>query len=198
MDDSVSKDVIDKAKRLNNFWYLNPKRVCNKSLVDDVVNTLMSEMEVYGVNIPFQDVYLRNLREHVRKILMNLHCAYLNDPEKYVAYSRDGSGYKHDRNRKGFQFSFDNVRKVADFLISKGYVEHEKGHSASEKYAQGHLSRMRATVKLIDMFEKEDEEISVDDYKLDTTYDEIIVVKGVKPKKKVRIKIEDGKEKRVT
>lgn len=191
-----NRDNIVKAARLNNFYFLDPYKVCKETLIDNVVSILVSEMAVDGVNVPSQAVYLDNLRKHVRVILLNLYYAHLSDLERYIAYSRDRSGYKQDKTQKGFQFSYTNVRKVADYFIGKGYVEHEKGHSSSEIYKQAHLSRMRATRELILHFENNDEGITLDDIPRDTRHEEVIVVKGLKPKPKWVTKIVDGKKTR--
>jgi hypothetical protein len=151
-------------------------------------------MQFKGVSIPSQQKYLDNLMDHVKVIILNLYHVYSFDPEKYVGYLRRSGSYKKERGYQGFQFGIQNVRKVTDFLKDYGYIEQDEGYPSSDKY-EGQISKMRATAKLIDLIEK-DKKVTPDMIKIDTSNEELIKVKGVKPRKRWRIIIKDGVKKK--
>jgi len=192
----TKEETIDRAIRLNNYWILDRRKTSSSDEVVAAVSDIVNEMK-FRIDIPKKGKNLDKLINHVRVIIMNLYNVYTADPERLVAYSRRSGAYKKTKGYKGFQFGYRNIIRVTEFLRKYGYIEYDKGFPASEEYTQAQLSKMRATKKLISLIEDENK-VTPDMVEVETKHDEIIVVKGVKPKKKVRIKIEDGKEKRVT
>jgi hypothetical protein len=189
-----------KAMRLNNYWLLDPELTCDDDdKAKHIAKDISTQMLFDDVKIPKQKTYEERLNEHIKVIVLNLSHAYSSDPERYIAYSRDRNKYKLDKIYTGFQFSYSNVIKVTDYLMDKDYIEHEIGHSDSDDYKQAHLSRMRAAFKLINSIKLyQNSRIATDSLKTDTSHREVIVVKGVKPKKKQREIIKDGKKKKET
>ena len=118
-----------------------------------ILDSILFDMQFRDISIPTQKKYLNNLKDHVKVIVSNLYDAYSSDPEKYVGYLRRGGAYKKGEGCQGFQFGYQNVRKVTDFLKDYGYIEQDEGYPSSERY-EAQISKMRATVKLIDLIEK--------------------------------------------
>lgn len=184
----------EKGIRLANYQDLDPQLTSEPLDIWLVVDNIVFEMDLNGIPIPDQEKYLNNLKDHVNMIVLNLYDAYLNDPKRYVGYSRRRSAYKKERGYKGFQFGYQNVRKVTDFLEDKGYIEQDKGYPSSDQY-EGQISKMRATAKLVGLIERY-QKITPDMIQRDTSNDEVIIVKGVKPRKRWRTIIEDGVKKK--
>jgi hypothetical protein len=190
----TNETSTEKGIRLKNYQQMEPKTTSEYLEPVFVVDSILFDMQFRGISIPPQQKYLDNLKDHVKVIILNLYDAYSSDPERYVAYLRRSGGYKTKRGYQGFQFGYQNIRKVTDFLKDYGYIEQEDGY-LDRKKGESHLSKMRATAKLIDLIEKQ-KKVTPDMIKRDTSHEEVIIVKGVKPKKRWREVIEDGKKKK--
>jgi len=191
----TKEETIDKAIRLNNYWILDRRKTSSSDEVDAAVGDILNDMKL-RVEIPKEGKYLDRLINHIKVIILNLYYVYTADPERYVAYSRRSGAYKKTKGYKGFQFGHRNIIRVTEFLRKYGYIEYDKGFPASEEYTQAQLSKMRATKKLISLIE-DDNKVTSDMVEVDNSYEEIIVVKGVKPKPKRVKRIVKGKRKLV-
>jgi len=199
MIDVVKETSFEKYNRLGNYQWLVNKISGDDLEIEFVVNNILFDMELRGIPIPPQRKYLDNLKEHVRVIILNLCSAYSSDPEKYVGYLRRSGAYKRKWGYQGFQFGYYNLTKVTNFLTNYGYIEHELGYPSSEQY-EGQISKMRATVKLIDLIERQ-KNVTPDMIITDTSHEEVIIVKGLKPKPRIVKKIiinKRGRKQRVT
>jgi hypothetical protein len=177
MVDVANETSTEKGIRLKNYQQMNPKITSEYLETGFVVDSILFDMQFRDIPIPPQQKYLDSLKDHVKVIILNLYGAYSSDPEQYVAYLRRSGGYKKKRGYQGFQFGYQNVRKVTDFLKNFGYIEQDEGYLDLEK-GESHLSKMRATAKLIDLIEKH-KKVTPDMIKTDTSNEEVIIVKGV-------------------
>ena len=84
---------------------------------------------------------------------------------------------------------------VIPFLEHKGYIEVTPFVNDRTGQRESFQSRMRATGKLMDLINHHQ---SDDDVEIDTIQDELIVVKGLKPKPRKVTRIKDGKRKTET
>lgn len=182
MSELTKEEIIDKARRLNNYWIIDRRKTSSSDEVDAAVGDIVNDMKLRD-GIPKGGVYLDRLINHVRVIIMNLYNVYTADPERLVAYSKRSGAYTKKKGYKGFQFSHRNIVRVTEYLRKNGYIEDEKGYPASEEYPQAELSKMRATEKLISLIEVESK-ITPDMVEVDNSHEEIIVVKGLKPRRK--------------
>jgi hypothetical protein len=150
----LTKDKsIDKVLKIDNYWNIDPNKTSDYLEIGFVVDHILFDMQLKDIPIPSQKKYLDNLKNHVKVIISNLYHAYSSDPERYIAYSRRRGEYKKIKGHKGFQFGYHNMKKVTDFLMENGYIEHVKGHPAFKEYKLSHLSRMRARSELIRVIE---------------------------------------------
>jgi len=194
MNELTKEETISKAIRLNNYWIIDRRKNSNSMEVNAAVGGLMNDMKLRD-EIPKGGEYLDRLINHVKVIILNLYYVYTADPDRYVAYSKRSGGYTKTKGYKGFQFSHRNIIRVTDILRKNGYIEDVKGYPASEEYTQAQLSKMRATEKLVSILEVENK-ITPDMVEVDNSHEEIIVVKGLKPKPTLVQVVEDGKKKR--
>jgi len=182
-----NREAIAKVTKLNNFWVIDPLKTSDEPGINVLIDLILEEMKQSGIPIPSQHVYKKKLQENIKVILCNLIHAYHLDIERYIGFSRD-SGFYKDKNSK---LSYENVKKVTDFLKDHNYIEFVLGHPKYKEYRQGHLSRMKATPKLIELIDAY--KITEDMVKRDISNTETIIVKGLKPKPRfTKIKVEGG------
>ncbi len=190
----VNERSNQRVRELRNYQWLNRKVTSEYLEMGFVVDSILFDMQLRDIPIPPQQKYLDNLKDHVKVIISNLYDTYNSDGEQYVGYLRRSGGYKRKRGIKGFQFGYQNVRKVTDYLRDYGYIEQVDGYK-DLKTGKPHLSKMRATDKLIDLLEKH-KQVTPDMIKIDTSNEEVIILKGLKPRKRWRVVFEDGKKKK--
>jgi hypothetical protein len=87
----------------------------------------------------------RNLRKHLRGMLLNLSKAFLISPLTYVAYSRGGT-YPQERNYNPSGITNGSMSQVANGLLELEYVDHEAGKRNPES-GESWKSRIRAKRK---------------------------------------------------
>ena len=208
LPDFVKDQIIAKSDRLHNFWWLNKSKILVVTsspkptwVMDDIIDRLMPELKEHGFPFPPQHSVVADRMKTLRIILTNLWHAYISDPDRYIAYSRDEGYYSRTRkkykkiNPREWQFSYSYVVDAVNFLIDCGYVEHEMGYKY-EDTGTGHVSKMRATAKLIDFMAQSmiidnpegdpDAEPEFIETKVEreTTDTETIIFKGKKPETK--------------
>ncbi|MFC1581009.1 hypothetical protein ACFL4N_08880 [Thermodesulfobacteriota bacterium] len=159
-------------------------------------------LEFYDTAITRQ-FYIDMLRYHIEFFLNNLLGTYFLDPDRVIVYSRDSHVYsnrtsKYNKHFKlSYRYSIDKGRDgkgVIPFLDEKDYIENFQGFSNRNNPEKSRQSRMRATPKLIDLIESQFP-ITEDELEVDYSDDELVVLKGVKPKPTKRWVLKDGKEK---
>lgn len=88
----------------------------------------------------------KKLHYHVKVVLLDAYCAWLESRDRFVAYSRNKNTYNSTR-LKSLRLSGGLLVRVIDALAEAGYLETHKGVHFQNFKRQ---SRMRATEKLID------------------------------------------------
>lgn len=118
--------------------------------IDAATDHLFNEM--IGISTRYADDY----RKHIQVFLLDLYLTYCEDPERYVAYSRDHNQYAPGKRNHRLGLSPIFTPEVADFLTLKkrGYADGAKGiHNPNNPYGKSYQSRIRATAKLINLVE---------------------------------------------
>ena len=151
---------------------------------------------------------LAKLLHHVTFFVVNLYHVYQQDPSRWLSYSRrkmNYTGKDSTEYKDKFKLSYDySVNKVIKFLLDNLYIEqspfiHIKGDTLNSRQ-----SRIRATHKLIDLITQHrelegdgDEQEGEDEWNDGYQGDETIVVKGLKPPKRVVYRTINGVRKKV-
>jgi len=98
-------------------------------------------------------------KKHIKVIILDLYVKWLEDPQKYSSFYRMRNRYSELEERYNkLNISYKTVT-VVDSLEKKGYLELIKGHLDRTGAKTSHISRMRATDKLISLI-KDDYEIN--------------------------------------
>lgn len=91
-------------------------------------------------------------KRHLRVVVLDLYSAYLIDPTRYVAYSRNRNNYNPPSRYDKLFIRYDPLIQVIDSLSSLGYLEGKMGFRDIET-GVSKQTRMRATMKLIDLIQ---------------------------------------------
>ena len=125
------------------------------------------------------------------------------DPTKYISFPKNRSIYSDPKSKfkKFYKLSYrysveqgEEGKGVIPFLEHMGYIEVTP--FINDRFDEGgksFQSRMRATGKLMELMNDQLQQFD-DDVEIDTVQDELIVVKGVKPKPRKVQRIKDGKK----
>lgn len=102
---------------------------------------------------------LARLRATMAALALDLFVCAKADPTRYLAYPRDNNAFKPSRYANP-TITATNVVTVADFLLAAGFAEGATGYQnrteapfGGKAVAIGRRSRIRATAKLVDLFE---------------------------------------------
>jgi hypothetical protein len=137
---------------------------------------------------------------------LNLYKVHRKDPIKVISYSRAIHKYsgKKSRLKNKFGLSFrysveegKNGKGVINFLDELGYIKTFGFQYDKNNPGNSYQSRMRATQKLIDLIEIQ-YGISEEKITRDYSKDEIIIVKGLKPKPTTVYVVKNGKRNKET
>ena len=206
MDESLpdNDSKIEKVKRLKNSTLLRRYKVSNPELISLVVDFLYDELvEHYDLNGQGKST-IENLKRHIEFFVTNLYAVSRRDPTKYISFPKNRSVYSDlkSKYKKVYKLSYrysveqgEEGKGVIPFLEHRGYIEVTPGVNDRTGQRESFQSRMRATGKLMDLINHHQ---SDDDVEIDTVQDELIVVKGLKPKPRKVTRIKDGKRKTVT
>lgn len=123
--------------------------------------------------------YNRGKREserfkHLRVVLIDLYKSFTEDSTQYIGYSRSHNSFNKTSRYNDLHISYAPLMHVVDSIIENGFVEHKKGVHALHKN-----SRLRATGKLIDMFNMHSDYHSLGVHRI---AEEVIILKGKKDK----------------
>jgi hypothetical protein len=91
------------------------------------------------------------LKNHLKVILTDLYVIHKEDPQKYLAFSRDNSKYSSTKRYKNIFLKPRYMAFLSDFLATEGFIEFYKGIHFGN-YSR--ISRMKATPKLLRHFRK--------------------------------------------
>ena len=195
---------FEKAKELRNSTRLRKYKSSKYPEVLNVINYLYDEMvDVYDLTLD-RESNVKKLKHHIEFFVQNLYKAYCNDPTRVIAYSRDRNTYTGKKSKYkmkfglSFRYSVDkgkDGKPVIGFLEKQGYIETFSFQYDRNNPNNSYRSRMRATPKLIDLIVKQ-HQVTEDMVEPDTSDEETIIVKGVKPKPKIIYVTENGKRKR--
>ena len=141
----TSEDPQVKAEALNNSRTLNVHRWSDFPEVDSLVDALYDDLDCKG------NKTLR--KKHIKVVVLDLYAAWLADPDGYIAYHRSKNEYDSKSRYNKLHISYLTVA-VVDALNNRGYVEHHTGHHDRDGFGKSHLSRMKATEKLIDLIKE--------------------------------------------
>jgi len=143
------------TKKQQAIAYLNSKTLKVRKAeghpaIDAVTDHLFKEMS--GISVRYAEEY----RRHIKIFLLDLYLTYCEDPERYVAYSRDHNQHVPGKKNHRLGLSPTFTPEVADFLTlkRKGYAEGPKGfHDRNNPYGKSYRARIRAKDKLIKLVE---------------------------------------------
>jgi hypothetical protein len=118
----------------------------------------------------------RTTLRHLVVVLLNLYSARLNDPERYVRYSRRPGNYKRSRYNTQ-NIGYRPLIKVIDVMQQAELVEHSIGIPGRVAFDVGKQSRVRASTVLSERFRSLREDM------IQRRGDEVIILKGPKDAK---------------
>ena len=205
---SVSSDREKRrntAKMLKNSAVLRKYKSSDYPQIPSLVDYLYDEMiKHYGLN-PTRPSIIANLKHHIEFFVLNLFATYLKDPTRVISYPQNRNVYsdKKSKFKKHFKLSFRySVEKgamgkgVVPFLEKQNYIEIFPFQHDRNNPDNSYQARMMATTKLIDLIENQCD-VSEEMLELDTSTDELIVMKGVRLKGKWVTIYRNGKEIRI-
>jgi hypothetical protein len=140
--------------------YRNSRKVnYNRWSKHAAVDALVSEL-VSGIENRKKAIYFNNMKV----LILDLYHSFLTDPEQYISYHRRSNHYVgiRDKYANGDKYtdnphiSFDGFVESVDHLHDNGYIVNSKGGNFynEELGEYGFLSRMRATHKLVELWER--------------------------------------------
>lgn len=196
----VSDDPVRLATERANNCPLDFSRWSDAPAVEACVDQVYREMEMEGLTPKRQARYQSQLRDHLKAILLDLYAVCRSDPTRYLSFYRSPRGYqrpklKSNSHRRYSQasawVSFDNVKRVTDFLERSGYIEKIiPGYRNPQNPDKSKLSLMRATDKLLKLMRKDHEVLlpMIKPSEGDKAR-EIIILKGAKKDGEKRTKL---------
>jgi len=198
----VDDTKFNLAKERGNSTVLRRYRVNNPELISLVVDFLYDELVGYYDLSGQRKSTVDKLKRHLAFFVTNLYAVSRRDPTKYISFPKNRSVYSDPKSKfkKSYKLSYrysveqgEEGKGVIPFLEHSGYIEVTPFiNDRSVKGGKSFQSRMRATGKLMDLINHHQPD---DDVEIDTIQDELIVVKGLKPKPRKVTRIKDGKRK---
>jgi hypothetical protein len=139
-----------KAKELDNSELFDMHVWSEHREVNKAVDALYNEIK----RLPeFEGRNERLRKKHVKVVVLDLYVKWVADPKRYSSYHRQRTRYSElDERYNKLHISYLTV-PIVDALERLGYIEHFKGHY-SRTGGRSHISRMRATLKLINLILK--------------------------------------------
>lgn len=114
------------------------------------VEHLYTELKVHSGNLVEKN--RAKYRNTIKKVILDLYVAHLDDPNLFVSYSRDVADYAVGKRYKKLHIGYRPLVTVVDALQDLGYVHNKLGFF-DRKRGIGKQSRMIATEKLILLIE---------------------------------------------
>jgi hypothetical protein len=96
--------------------------------------------------------YGKEVKKHLKVVVLDLFVAYLGDPLVFIGYSRNKNSYGKDTRLAKLFLNYRPMMRVIDGLESLGFIENHKGFYDLSRQS-GLQSRMRATPALINLIE---------------------------------------------
>lgn len=135
-----------RAKELDNSRSLDVHKWSEHPEVNNAVDTLYEEF----LELPEFKGKQGLQKKHIKVIVLDLYVRFLEDEEGYISFYRMKTMYKEKSRYNQLHITFISVA-VIDNLEKLGYLEMIKGHYDRTGKRPSHMSRMRATNKLIDL-----------------------------------------------
>lgn len=145
----ATKEEKERAEELGNSRILDVHKWSDYSEVNKAIDAIFKEFQALPEFKGKQNLQ----KKHIKVIVLDLYVRYLEDIEGYISYYRMKGKYKGKSRYNKLHISFTSVT-VIDNLEKLGYLEQVKGHYDRTGKRPSHMSRMRATEKLIDLVEK--------------------------------------------
>ena len=145
---------LEKAEALDFSRPLDVHRWSDYPEVNAAVNAICTDLK----NDPDFTGNETLKKKHIKVIVLDLYVAWLTDPALYLAYHRDKSAYNNKSRYNGLHISFLSV-SIIDALQRRRYIDHHLGHYGRDGSWSSHLSRMKATDKLIKLV-KDDHKVT--------------------------------------
>jgi hypothetical protein len=141
-------ELREKAEKLDNWtlldstlWSCNPEF---ETIVENVFNELRKKPGFAS---------RPNVRKkHLTVLLLNLHKSWCADPAMYVGYHRGNDHYSKRPKRYNPNAIKHTLVAVVDAMIDAGYLENVAGHYFRGGGGNSHVSRMRPTQELVNLF----------------------------------------------
>lgn len=171
MTGTSEQERFDRYRELNNSRPLDVWRLSEYPEAKVIIDKLFSEFEETGLS---NTRYRKKFRDCMRAVLLDLFVAYKQDPTMYIAFPKRSNDFGTASRYRALFFTFRVMDKVVDkFLIKRGYVEYHKGiHDSKNSGRKSYRSRMRASDKLINIFEGNEVKLAM----MDRDEDEEIII----------------------
>lgn len=91
-------------------------------------------------------------KKHLKIVLLDLYHRYIEDPEGFVAYSRNRNSYTSPSRYNKLFIRYMPLLRCIDLLFKYSFIEHKKGFQHRERGGR-RQSRMRALPKLVELIE---------------------------------------------
>jgi hypothetical protein len=135
-----------KAEELDNSTFFDVHKWSDYPETNKAVDALFVEFNA-GPKFSGRDELKK---KHIKVVILNLYVAWQIDPECYVAFYRRESEYRAQSRYNSLHISKKTII-VVDALLRKKYITQITGNYARSGGFRSHISRMRATQKLIDL-----------------------------------------------
>ena len=135
---------LEKAEALDFSRLLDVHKWSDYREVNAAVNAIYTDLK----NDPDFTGSENLKKKHIKVVILSLYVNWLANRELFTAYSRDKNSYKNASRYNRLHISYMTVA-VVDALESRRYIEHHLGHYSRDGSRQSHMSRMRATDRLI-------------------------------------------------
>lgn len=146
----------EKAQRLDNSELFDVHTWSDYSEVNNAVNYIR---DIFTRDPKFTG-NKKKQRRHIKVVILDLYVKWLKDPEMYSSVSRRKGHYTELDNRYNkLYIKHKNITKIIDYLEKNSYLEQIKGHYDRTGEYSSHITRIRATDKLITLI-KDDFEIT--------------------------------------
>lgn len=188
-DDKTIAEAKEKAKALDNWGLFDVHTWSSFPEVNSAVDQIYDEF----CSISSKETKPTIQKRHIKVVILDLYVKWCEDPEKYTGYFR-GSNYYKPKSRYNKLHISKTTPDVVDNLIILGYVEHVMGNFAREAGFTSHMSRMKATNKLIKLMT--DAHHVTEDMIGKYPHTECIILRDIDPdtKKKIDVEYDDTAE----
>ena len=139
--------IKKKAKSLDNSLPFDVHRWSDYPEVNNAVDQIYFEIQAKSI-LATREHSVK--KKHVKVLVLDLYVKYLIDPTMHIGVKRGKSDY--DSKSRYNELHISNLTpKVVDALDQLGYLESHNGHFDRSGQRSSHISRIRATEKLVEL-----------------------------------------------